>query len=405
MTESRLQQLKKNKIKRRLRFFGAAGILLLVIGAAMLVHLGGPFVVGEGVAVFAQSLFASKDDSQVSIGEQNAGDMTTQAPAAQEPADQADELGTGPKSKAGVDSKAESGAESESESESDAQEVGPDTDTESETGPDFEAEPEVDPVLALLADYDEETILNYKVYKRYLAAPATATAAAADGPKTVYLTIDDGPNPKSTAQILNILAEKNVKATFFVLGSMVQQNPQLLQDIVEAGHGIGNHGFSHVYKNIYKSANNFLWEMNVTKDLIKEVSGVTTNLIRAPGGTSGHFTREFYQTIEKYGYVEQDWNVDTRDSAGKNVTADMILSNAIAQSQGKNEVVVLFHDSGREAVIKALPAMIDYFIKQEYVFKTLPQNRPVAIHRPKSLLDIEKAVLPVLAELQKKSES
>jgi peptidoglycan/xylan/chitin deacetylase (PgdA/CDA1 family) len=252
---------------------------------------------------------------------------------------------------------------------------------------------ELDPVLIELSELGEETILNYQIYKRYLNK-----APVAEGTKTVYLTIDDGPNPKSTEMVLEVLKEKDVPATFFVLGTMIKQFPELLMTINEAGHGIGNHGYTHIYSRIYSSANEFLWEINETNDLIKEVSGVETRLIRAPGGTTGHFTTEYYQVIEKAGYIEQDWNVDTKDSSAKNVSAKDIMDAVRYQSQGKQEVVVLFHDSGKVGILEALPQMIDYYLENGYQFAVLPQDRAVATHQPLVLQEIGRQVRTVLAK-------
>jgi len=364
MTESRLQRLKDKRQRKKRKLFLAAVILLFLMAAVMTIQsdLKGFHLIGK------ETVWKT---SGTQVQQEEAG---TEKPQAED-----------------------------SEIKEDLQENEQDTTVQEES--ENEAEPaaetiEEDPNIALLEEIGEEAVLNYRIYKRYLAD----REIPAEGQKVVYLTIDDGPNPNSTGEILNILAEKGVKATFFVLGSMVQRYPELLNDIVDAGHGIGNHGYSHVYKIIYSSANNFLWEINETKKLIETHTGVVTNIIRAPGGTTGHFTPEYYRTVEKAGYVIQDWNVDTKDSSGKDISAVTILNNVIIQSQGKSEVVVLFHDSGRNAIIEALPRIIDYFIKENYEFNILPQDRPVAVHRPKALKDIGDEILPVLAEIQQKKQ-
>ena len=88
--------------------------------------------------------------------------------------------------------------------------------------------------------------------------------------KEVYLTFDDGPSTTVTPLILDVLKANNIKATFFVLGSRVELNPELTKRAYEEGHYIANHGYSHVYKNIYSSKEEVLNEYNKTEQAIKQ---------------------------------------------------------------------------------------------------------------------------------------
>lgn len=92
-----------------------------------------------------------------------------------------------------------------------------------------------------------------------------------EGEKVAYLTFDDGPSSNITPQILDILRAEEVKATFFVLGSRVELYPELLKQEYEEGHYIANHGYSHVYTNIYSSPQAVLDEYHLAETKIKEV--------------------------------------------------------------------------------------------------------------------------------------
>ena len=92
-----------------------------------------------------------------------------------------------------------------------------------------------------------------------------------DGSKIAYLTFDDGPSLKATPLILDILNEYDIKATFFVLGSMAENNPDMLKRIHEEGHKIGNHSYSHNYKYIYKSVDNFLEDCKSFQKIIDDL--------------------------------------------------------------------------------------------------------------------------------------
>ena len=108
--------------------------------------------------------------------------------------------------------------------------------------------------------------------------------------KRVFLTFDDGPSTSVTPYILDLLSEQNIKATFFVLGSKVEANPDLVKREYDEGHYIANHGYSHKYSEMYSSTQNVLDEYNKTNDLIKNAIGnqnYNSLVFRFPGGSSG----------------------------------------------------------------------------------------------------------------------
>ncbi|TCM95771.1 peptidoglycan/xylan/chitin deacetylase (PgdA/CDA1 family) [Paenibacillus sp. BK033] len=190
---------------------------------------------------------------------------------------------------------------------------------------------------------------------------------------TVYLTFDDGPSGK-TKDVLAILKREGVKATFFMLGKEVKQYPDIARQVVKEGHAIGNHTYDHVYKELYSSFSAFAKQVMDTDDEIYKVTGVRTNLLRAPGGTFGNFDQGYYDALAKAGYIVNDWNVDSGDSARVGVPAKEIVST-VKGSRLSGKVVVLMHDSSIHGEsVKALPEVIGYFKNKGYQFAVLTEQ-------------------------------
>ena len=193
--------------------------------------------------------------------------------------------------------------------------------------------------------------------------------------KTVYLTFDDGPSKSVTPLILDLLKQENIKATFFVLGTRAKANPEILKREYLEGHYIANHGYSHIYGDIYSSPQAVLDEYNKTRDLIREILGTDYDghLFRFPGGSTGGK----YNTIKaeakillsdnNVAYI--DWNSLSSDAAGAK-TKEAIIQNTIDTVGDKSSVVILMHDAGDKILTyEALPEIIKYLKEQGYVFK------------------------------------
>ncbi|MBD2871218.1 polysaccharide deacetylase family protein [Paenibacillus arenilitoris] len=199
-----------------------------------------------------------------------------------------------------------------------------------------------------------------------------ADKQAASG-KIVYLTFDDGPS-RNTEQVLAILREAGVKATFFVLGEHVKQHPSLAKRIAKEGHSIGNHTFNHRYDSLYGSFAEFASQVTKTDELIYKTTGVRSTLFRAPGGTYGNFDKGYFEAMEAAGYRVHDWNVDSGDSKRLGVPSDEILA-AIRGSKLADKLVVLLHDSaGHEESVKALPEIIAYYKEKGYSFAPITEE-------------------------------
>jgi len=184
--------------------------------------------------------------------------------------------------------------------------------------------------------------------------------------KIVALTFDDGPWPKYTEQILDILKENNVKGTFFVIGKNMKNFPEIGKRIVTDGHAIANHTWHHWYHRLNPKA--AAYEIDATEEIIYKTTGVRTNLFRPPGGVLGNGPAA-YAKSKKYSVIM--WSADSHDY--KRPPAPRLLSNVMRNS--KPGGIVLMHDGGgvRDSTVKALPAMIDKFRNSGYRFVTMPE--------------------------------
>ncbi|WP_128100256.1 polysaccharide deacetylase family protein [Paenibacillus sp. DCT19] len=116
--------------------------------------------------------------------------------------------------------------------------------------------------------------------------------------KTVYLSFDDGPGVH-TREVLDILSKEEIPATFFVLGEQAQRNPELIRAIVEDGHAVGNHTFNHNYKQLYSDFKEFWKQIKQTEEVIYGITGLRPNLVRAPGGSYGHFDQSYFDLLQQ----------------------------------------------------------------------------------------------------------
>lgn len=208
--------------------------------------------------------------------------------------------------------------------------------------------------------------------------------------KVVYLTFDDGPSPM-TPHILSVLEKYKIKATFFVI---YNSHSDYIKQIAQQGHTIGLHSFSHDYKLIYSSEQAYFDDLNKISNLVKDLTGIESKIIRFPGGSSnssssfnkGIMTRLISQVAQK-GYIYHDWNVDCGDGKSAKYTPQQILNNTINGSvkNGKDIPVInlLLHDSlAKKSTAEALEAIIEYYISKGYSFlpiteRTQPIQHPV----------------------------
>ena len=194
--------------------------------------------------------------------------------------------------------------------------------------------------------------------------------------KRVFLTFDDGPS-SNTNQILDILNEKEVKATFFVLGSNVEQKPEVVKRMYEEGHFIANHGYSHIYEKIYQSPEAVLDEYNRCNQLVRdaiEEQEYNSHLFRFPGGFVGgkyaDIKNQANELLLQNDIIHMDWNALNGDSETKNPTIEFEMQRIQETVGNKQSVVILMHDAqAKKVTVEALPQIIDYLKGQGYEFK------------------------------------
>ncbi len=201
------------------------------------------------------------------------------------------------------------------------------------------------------------------------------------GEKVVYLTFDDGPDPVNTPQVLEILHDQGIKGTFFIVGSQMEKNPELIQRIYDEGHALGNHTYNHVYRELYKTPATYLRQLQHNDALFQKYLGVRPLISRAPGGTAGSLTKNFWEKLRNEGYIDIGWNVSSGDAS--RATARDILANITEQINSKkylwSHVILLMHDGcGHSETVKALPEIISFFKVNGFEFRVINLETPQA---------------------------
>lgn len=212
-------------------------------------------------------------------------------------------------------------------------------------------------------------------------APQTYSANSAPN-KTAYLTFDDGPSG-NTDIILQTLQEENVKATFFVVGTDDAGNLARMRRIVQEGHTIGMHSYSHSYKKIYASVEAFLKDMYQVFNLIKDTTGVTPTCFRFPGGSINSFNKAVYKDIKaemiRRGFVPYDWNVSSGDASTTKYTPEQLTGYVLNGIGSKSRIIVLMHDSSsKENTAQAVRQIIIGIREKGFIFAPLDyQTKPI----------------------------
>jgi peptidoglycan/xylan/chitin deacetylase (PgdA/CDA1 family) len=192
---------------------------------------------------------------------------------------------------------------------------------------------------------------------------AESNLADADDTLKVYLTFDDGPS-ENTDEILDILDDYGVKATFFVVGKSDEESTARYQRIVNEGHTIGMHSYSHQYSDIYSSLDAFQADLSKIQNTIYDATGVETNLYRFPGGSSNKVSNtdmtEYIQYLNSQGITYYDWNVSCGDATSQAYTADELVENVMGDVVKYKTSVVLLHDAdSKTQTVQALPKLIE----------------------------------------------
>lgn len=202
-------------------------------------------------------------------------------------------------------------------------------------------------------------VLYVPLFAGYKARAVAADSMADD--RKIAITFDDGPHPYYTEQLLDGLKERGVKATFFVMGKHVEENPELVERMYSEGHLIGNHTYSHIQLN-KSNGDTFKEELVKTSELIEELTGQEVQYVRPPYGT---WDKKFEKELNMFPVL---WTVDPLDWCSDNVVG--IVQKVT--SKVKENAIILMHDEYKSTVTAALQ-IIDELMEEGYEFVTVDE--------------------------------
>lgn len=190
---------------------------------------------------------------------------------------------------------------------------------------------------------------------------------SSSGIRRVYLTFDDGPSA-NTDRILDILAQYGVKATFFVVGK--EGYADQYRRIVEDGHTLAMHSYSHRYNEVYASLDAYKADLTKLHDYLYELTGEDCRFVRFPGGSSNTVSTvsmwDLIDYLDSEDMVYFDWNVSSGDSTGGKKSVEQLTSNVLDNIGKYNNAVVLFHDAaGKTTTVDALAGIIEKILESD----------------------------------------
>ncbi len=187
--------------------------------------------------------------------------------------------------------------------------------------------------------------------------------------RKVYLTFDDGPS-SNTEEILDILDRYGVKATFFVVGKTDEHSQEMYRLILERGHTLGMHSYSHRYGEIYASTEAFTEDLEKIRSYLYDMTGMTSCFYRFPGGSSNALSstdvQELIDVLNERGIIYFDWNVVNGDAGSVRLSAAQLADNVTNNMERYRTAIVLMHDaSGKHSTVEALPVIIERILQME----------------------------------------
>lgn len=201
--------------------------------------------------------------------------------------------------------------------------------------------------------------------------------------KVIYLTFDDGP-ASYTSEILDVLDKYNVKATFFVTNQFSNYQ-HLIKREYESGHTVAVHTYSHNYKKIYESLENYMADFYNINQVIYDQTGYFSKIFRFPGGSSNTISKfnkgimtELVNKMNELGYYYFDWNVDSMDTS--TTDPNQIFKNVMIGAEQNEYSVVLMHDI-KKANIESVDKILSYGLENGYTFLPLDENSPLVQHK------------------------
>lgn len=206
----------------------------------------------------------------------------------------------------------------------------------------------------------------------------TVSVTADEGeecPNVIYLTFDDGPSFVTTDKILDVLKEKGIKGTFFVVGCKIQEREHILKRIYEEGHSIGLHSYTHIAKKVYGSHEGFMEEMNKTGEAVYSVVGIYPKILRFPGGSKPFLNAALLDKLHRSGYRIFDWNACIPDGINNQASVEVLYKESKKIIGNSKRVFMLLHcDQPNENTVKVLPQIIEYYQSKGYEFKPITEE-------------------------------
>ena len=226
---------------------------------------------------------------------------------------------------------------------------------------------------------------EFIVYEDYYRKNDQALTVSSDNKgrlnKTAYLTFDDGPSDR-TEEVLDILKENDINATFFLIGNQINKSTKkTLKRLVKEGNQVAVHTYCHEADCIYDSADTYYNDVMKAAKRIKKYTGVDPKFYRFPWGSVNGYIKNYRKDIimrlKKEGFEYCDWNVSGEDSI-RSPRARQIINNVKSNYRVYNEPVILLHDANaRKETVKALPVIIKMYKDAGYSFDIIEnRNKP-----------------------------
>lgn len=235
---------------------------------------------------------------------------------------------------------------------------------------------------------DSEVVLKEKTYegyveyfkkcnKKYISSRSELKYDIDGNKKIVYLTFDDGPN-RYYDNILEILKKYNVKATFFITHCT---NPDAVKKIKAEGHRIAIHSATHSMKTIYKNEMSYLEDLYQVQKYIYDTIDEYPHYLRFPGGSNNITSKSVNKTImsklvtlvKDMGFEYYDWGISTGDASGNTTKEEIVNSVEKGLKRNFKSNIILMHDLHIQT-IEALPTIIEYAKKNDFVFDVINDN-------------------------------
>ena len=203
--------------------------------------------------------------------------------------------------------------------------------------------------------------------------------------KKIYLTFDDGPS-KYTDELLDLLNEYGVKVTFFVNGRTDDDSLRLYKRIVDEGHSIGMHSYSHKYEEVYKSVEDFEKDFTKISDLLYDTIGYVPDLYRFPGGSSNSKCKKltiqpFISFLLEHDMRYFDWNVENGDATGVSYTVEQLAQNVLDGVKNKTTSVVLCHDTNaKQKTLESMKILIPALQEKGAQILPITEDTPMVRH-------------------------